>query len=69
MTATDSGPVETLRPSGRVRRDSAMIERPLDLRRATGMGPIVWLAIIGSTCVLLFLLQHAPLKDWQHDIL
>jgi predicted PurR-regulated permease PerM len=57
VTATDTGPVETQRPSGRVRRDSAMIERPLDLRRATGIGPIVWLSIIASTCVLLFLLQ------------
>jgi predicted PurR-regulated permease PerM len=34
-----------------------MLERPLDLRRVTGIGPVVWLAIIGSTCVLLFLLQ------------
>ena len=57
MTVTDTGPVETQRPSGRVRRDSAMLERPLDLRRVTGIGPVVWMAIIGSTCVLLFLLQ------------
>lgn len=57
MTVTDTGPVETQRPSGRVRRDSAMLERPLDLRRVTGIGPVVWMAIIASTCVLLFLLQ------------
>jgi predicted PurR-regulated permease PerM len=56
-TETDSGPVETQRPSARLRRDSAMIERPVDLRRATGSGPVVWLAIIGATCLLLFLLQ------------
>jgi predicted PurR-regulated permease PerM len=57
VTATETGGVETQRPSGRVRRDSAMIERPVDLRRATGSGPVVWLAIIGATCLLLFLLQ------------
>jgi len=57
VTATDTGSVETVRPSGRVRRDSAIIERPLDLRQATGNGPVVWLAIIASTCVLLFLLK------------
>jgi predicted PurR-regulated permease PerM len=57
VTVTDTGPVETQRPSGRVRRDSAMLERPLDLRRVTGIGPVVWMAIIASTCVLLFLLQ------------
>jgi predicted PurR-regulated permease PerM len=56
-TETDSARVETLRPSGKHRRDSAIIRHPIDLRRAGGMGPIVWLAIIASTCVLLFLLQ------------
>ena len=59
MTATDTGPVPTLRPSsgGRARRDSAIFDRPLDLHRATGMGPIVWVMIIGVTVLLLFLLQ------------
>lgn len=57
MTVIDTGGVATVRTSGRVRRDSAIIERPPDLRRATGIGPIVWLAIIAATCVLLFLLQ------------
>jgi predicted PurR-regulated permease PerM len=57
VTATDTGPVETIRPSGGVRRDSAVIFNPLDLRRATGNGPVVWLSIIASTCVLLFLLK------------
>ena len=59
MTATEvtTGSVETIPPSGRVRRDSAVLERPLDLHRATGNGPVVWLAIIASTCVLLFLLK------------
>ena len=57
MTATDTGPVETQRPSARVRRDSVILFNPLDLRRGNRSGPIVWLAIIGSTCVLLFLLK------------
>jgi predicted PurR-regulated permease PerM len=39
------------------RRDSAMIHRPVDLKRATGNGPVVWMVIIGATCILLFLLQ------------
>jgi predicted PurR-regulated permease PerM len=57
VTATDTGPVETIPPSRRVSRDSAVIEQPLDLHRATGNGPVVWLAIIASTCILLFLLK------------
>ncbi len=60
-TETDTGSVETISPSGSVRRDSATIVPPVDLRRAGGTGPIVWLAIIASTCVLVFLLQKVLL--------
>ena len=56
-TETDTGSVETIRPLGRVRRDSAVIVHPVDFRRSGGTGPIVWIAIIATTCVLLFLLQ------------
>jgi predicted PurR-regulated permease PerM len=40
-----------------LRRDSAMLQQPKDLKAETGIGPVVWIAIIGSTCLLLFLLQ------------
>ena len=40
-----------------VRRDSAVLFNPVELPRSSGSGPLVWLAIIGTTCLLLFLLQ------------
>jgi predicted PurR-regulated permease PerM len=57
VTATAPTPETTTGRNATVRRDSAILERPIDLRRTTGMGPVVWAGIIGMTCVLLFLLQ------------
>jgi predicted PurR-regulated permease PerM len=39
------------------RRDSAVIERPFEKPAVHGPGPVNWAIIIGSTCLLLFLLQ------------